>query len=200
MRSVRLPLFCLLVSALFSSATRAQGPAAVPIFKIIRAQSTIRFGVKASVAIDGTFDGWDAALTFASTDPTTGVLDLKIRAASVNTGSGMKNDRLKSKDFFNANQDPLITFLSKKMIRTSPHTYEVDGDFTIRGVTRAEKLTLTVTSEGKGLGLIVGTMAFDRKEYGMDSGIPFIRIADRVEVTVDLKAERISGPPVIYDQ
>ena len=39
-------------------------------------------------------------------------------------------------------------------------------------------------------------MAFDRKDYGMNSGIPFIRIADRVEVTVDLKVKRVSGPPV----
>jgi hypothetical protein len=39
-------------------------------------------------------------------------------------------------------------------------------------------------------------MAFDRKDYGMNSGIPFIKIADRVEVTVALKAKRVSGPPV----
>ena len=39
-------------------------------------------------------------------------------------------------------------------------------------------------------------MAFDRKEYGMNSGIPFIKIADRVEVSVNLKATRVSGPPV----
>ena len=32
-------------------------------------------------------------------------------------------------------------------------------------------------------------MAFDRKQYGMTSGIPFIKIADRVEVTVSLKGE-----------
>jgi hypothetical protein len=39
-------------------------------------------------------------------------------------------------------------------------------------------------------------MAFDRKDYGMNSGIPFIKIADRVEVNVDIFAKRISGPPV----
>jgi len=39
-------------------------------------------------------------------------------------------------------------------------------------------------------------MAFYRKKYGMYSGIPFIKIADRVEVTVKLKAARISGPAV----
>jgi hypothetical protein len=39
-------------------------------------------------------------------------------------------------------------------------------------------------------------MAFDRKEYGMNSGIPFIKIADRVEVSVDLIADRVSGLPL----
>jgi hypothetical protein len=43
-------------------------------------------------------------------------------------------------------------------------------------------------------------MAFDRKDYGMNSGIPFIKIADRVEVTVDLKGTRISGPPLVFKQ
>jgi len=38
--------------------------------------------------------------------------------------------------------------------------------------------------------------AFDRKQRGMNSGIPFIEIADRVEATVNLKATRVSGPPV----
>jgi hypothetical protein len=41
-------------------------------------------------------------------------------------------------------------------------------------------------------------MAFDRKDYGMTSGIPFIKIADRVEVNIDLKAKRVSGPPLVY--
>ena len=66
----------------------------------------------------------------------------------------------------------------------------MDGDFTIRGVTRPEKLTLTVSGAGTGSGTIKGTMAFDRKDYGMSSGIPFIKIADRAEVTVDLKVKR----------
>ncbi len=39
-------------------------------------------------------------------------------------------------------------------------------------------------------------MAFDRKDYGMNKGIPLVKIADRVEVAVDLKGKRLSGPPV----
>ena len=123
-------------------------------------------------------------------------LDIKIQADSVDTGSGMKDGKLKGKDFFDAKQNPYITFKSTTIVQTGPNTFEVDGDFTIRGVTKHEKLSLTITGKGTGSGTIVGTMAFDRKEYGMNSGIPFIKIADRVEVSVNLKATRVSGPPV----
>jgi len=112
----------------------------------------------------------------------------------------MKNGKLKGKDFFDVKQNPLITFLSKKIVQTGPDTFQVDGDFTIRGVTKPEVLTLTITGKGTGSGTIKGTMAFDRKEFGMNSGIPFIKIADRVEVTINLKAKRTSGPPVALKQ
>ena len=156
--------------------------------------SSIEFFVKASVSIKGVFAKWDATLTFKNPEVSTGVLDIKIQAESVDTGSGMKNGKLKGKDFFDVKQNPLITFLSKKIVQTGPDTFQVDGDFTIRGVTKPEVLTLVVSGKGTGSGSIKGTMAFDRKEFGMNSGIPFIKIADRVEVTVDLSGERVSGP------
>ena len=75
-----------------------------------------------------------------------------------------------------------------------------DGDFTIRGVTKQEKLTFAMTGKGTGTGTVKGTMAFDRKQYGMNSGIPFIKIADRVEVSVNLAVKKVSGPPVVFKQ
>ena len=179
---------------------RAQAPAEVPVFVIPAAGSTIKFDVQASVAIKGIFDRWDASLTFSSRDVTTGVLNVKVQADSVDTGSSIKNRTLKGSDFFDVNQNPLITFKSTKIVQTGPDTFDVDGDFTIRGVTKGERLTLTVFGRGTGSGYIKGTMAFDRKDYGMNSSIPFIRIANRVEVMVDLKAKRVSGPPVVFKQ
>jgi polyisoprenoid-binding protein YceI len=156
--------------------------------------------VKASVAIEGKFEKWDATLTFTSPDVTTGVLDVKIQAATVNTGSSMKDDKLRGKDFFDVKQDPLITFHSSKIVQTGPTTFDVPGTFTIRGVSKPETLTLVVSGKGTGTGEIKGTMAFDRKEFGMNSGIPFIKIADRVEVTVDLHGKRVSGPPLTFKE
>jgi polyisoprenoid-binding protein YceI len=195
-RTMRFAVFCFVASLVFPAVSRAQ----VPVFQISTQDSSIKFAVNASVAVEGVFDKWDATLTFASTDPTTGVLDIKIHADSVNTGSGMKDGKLKGKDFFNADQDPFITFLSKKVVQTGPTTFDVVGDFTIRGATKPETLTFTVSGEGSGSGDIRGTMVFDRKDYGMNKGIPFVHIGDNVHVTVDLKGKRISGPPMVFKQ
>jgi len=197
---MRLTIFCLLAFILFPSSIRAQNSAGVPVFEITPVQSKIKFDVEASVAITGTFNKWDATLTFTSTDVTTGVLDIKIQADSVDTGSGMKNGKLKGDDFFDVKDNPYITFHSTKIVQTGPDTFEVDGDFTIRGVTKQEKLNLTVSGKGTGSGTISGIMAFDRKQYGMNSGIPFIKIANRVEVSVALKGKRVSGPPLVFKQ
>ncbi len=131
---MRFAVLCLLASVLLPSLSQAQGP----VFKITTEESDIKFFVKASVAIDGKFNKWDATLTFPSTDATSGVLDIKIYADSVDTGSGMKDDELKSKDFFNATQDPYITFHSSKVVQTGPTTFDVQGTFTIRGVSKTE--------------------------------------------------------------
>jgi len=173
-----------------------QTPTAAPVFKIEPLESWIKFHVKASTTIAGKFDKWEASLTFTSPEETTGVLSIKIQAASVDTGSGLKNGKLKGKDFFDVEANPWITFTSTKIVQTSPHTYEVDGIFTIRGVSSPEKLTLTVSGKGTGSGEIKGAMVFNRKDYGMDKGIPFIKIADHVDVTFHLKGTRVSGPPL----
>ncbi len=194
---MRLRVLCLLACVVLPAVCRAQ----VPVFAIAPAgESSVTFFVKASVALKGTFEKWDASVTFTSPELSTAVLDIKIQADSVSTGSGMKDGKLKSKDFFNAKDDPLITFHSTKFTQTGPDTIEVDGDFTIRGATKPEKLVFTVTGAGTGVGSIKGTMAFDRKDYGMNKGIPFVTIADRVEVSVDLKGKRISGPPLDLKQ
>jgi polyisoprenoid-binding protein YceI len=157
--SVRTAILYLLVCGVFASVSRAQ----VPVFEINHADSTVKFNVSASVPIAGTFDKWDTTLTFTSPELATGVLDIKIQADSVNTGSGMKDGKLKSKDFFNAKDDPYITFHSTKVTQTDPTTVQFEGDFTIRGVKK-------------------------------------IKIADRVEVSVDLKGKRVSGPPVVFKE
>jgi polyisoprenoid-binding protein YceI len=193
---IRVVILCLLAFVGFPSLSWAQAP----VFEITPLESSIKFHVKSSTTIAGKFDKWDATLTFTSPDETTGVLEITIQAASVDTGSGMKNRKLKSKDFFDVEHNPLISFKSTKILQSGPNIYEVDGDFTIRGVSNPEKLTLTISGKGTGSGEIKGAMVFNRKDYGMNSGIPFIKIADHVDVNFHLKGKRVSGPPLALKQ
>ena len=174
--------------------------AQVPTYEVTPTESSIKFGVDSSVSIKGIFEKWNASIKFSSRDVRDAVLEIEIEADSVNTGSHMKDNKLRGKDFFNAKESPLITFKSTKIVQTGPNTFDIEGNFTIRGVTKTEKLTLTSDSKGTPTGSLDGTMAFDRKDYGMTSGIPFIKIANRVEVNVSLKWKRISGPPPVFQQ
>ena len=191
---MRILSLCLVVLILFIPVARAQTPAGAPTFEVTPIHSTIKFEVKASVDIKGKFDKWNAALTFQSPDVSTGVLEINIQAASVDTGSGMKNGKLKGKDFFDVERNPTITFKSTKFVQISPEHFEVDGDLNIRGVSNPEKLTLIVSHKEGHLGDIQGKMVFNRKDYGMNKGIPFISIADHVEIDFQLKTKHTGGP------
>src|SRR5229473_6222026 len=91
-------ILSLLAFCALPSANRAQ----VPVYEVTPVESTIKFDVGSSVPIKGTFDKWNASMKFSSTDVRSGVLDIEIQADSVNTGNGLKNNKLKGKDFFNA--------------------------------------------------------------------------------------------------
>jgi polyisoprenoid-binding protein YceI len=88
--------------------------AQVPTYEISGGNSEITFGVDSSVPIKGTFNKWTATMKFTSANVKSGVLDIVIQADSVDTGSGLKNNKLKGKDFFNVKESPTITFRSKQ--------------------------------------------------------------------------------------
>lgn len=67
-------------------------------------------------------------------------------------------------------------------------------------LSRGWKLMLEVAGKGTGNGTVRGTMAFDRRDYRVNKGIPFIKIADRVGVTVKLQAKQLKGPRLAYKE
>ena len=188
----------LLATGVFSAVTQAQSSDVAPIFEIAPVISKITFYVKSSVRLEGTFEKWDATLVFTPTDASTGVLDIKIQAESVDTGSKSKDKKLKGDHCFDVEKHPYITFHSTKITEMSPNSFDVAGTFTLRGISKPEVLTFTVDREGGGAtGGIKGTLVFDRRDFELAGGIPFVKIADRVELTIDFKATRV-GPPLVF--
>jgi polyisoprenoid-binding protein YceI len=134
----------------FLYVTKAQSSESAPVFKITPVVSKVTFYVKSSVKLEGTFEKWEATLVFASTDASTGVLDVKIQADSVNKGSTSKDDKLKGEHCFDVKNNPYMTFHSTKITQTIPNTFDVAGTFTLRGISKPEALTFTVDRDARG--------------------------------------------------
>jgi polyisoprenoid-binding protein YceI len=188
---MRLPVICLVVvSATLCPPSRAQ----VPVFQVTPIESSIRFNTTSSRPLTGSFDKWNATLTFASRDPTSAVLQVEIQTASVRSGNSKNDDELKSKDLLNVAQDQVISFKSNKVVQTGKTTYDLVGTFSMRGISKPATLNLVIADQGGGSGYVQGIVPFDLKDYGMTSSK---KINKRGEVDLNLKAEQVSGPELI---
>src|SRR6201994_2239006 len=184
---MRLPVICFVVaSALLCPPSRAQ----VPVFQVTPIQSSVRFNMKSSKPLTGNFDKWNAALTFASRDPTSAAFQVEIQTASVHSRISKNDDELKSKGLLNVAQDPVISFKSNKVVQTGKTTYDLVGTFTMHGVSKPATLNLVIADQGGGSAYVQGVVPFDLKGYGMSSSR---KLDERGEVDLNLKAKQVSG-------
>ncbi len=75
--------------------------------------------------------------------------NVEIVAASVNTNQEMRDNHLKSGDFFLTEEHPTITFRSNAVRPTGGNAFELDGDLTIRGITKPVTLAGRVRGDGR---------------------------------------------------
>lgn len=73
----------------------------------------------------------------------TGAIDVTIDATSVNTGLALFNEHIQAEDFLDTKKHPTITFKSTKLHFKGDALASVDGNLTIKGVTRPVKLDVT---------------------------------------------------------
>lgn len=158
-------------------------------FTINVPNSKVEFFVGSSDGdVNGVFKAWTGELSQATAGvPESATLNLKVTADSLSTGSGLKDRMVKGKDFFCVKDFPTVTFTSTKVIPSGdPNKFQVQGNFTLRGVTKPVVLQVTLDPDGKGGGQIYADLAFDRREFGMTKSVPFVRVSDSVRVRVDL--------------
>jgi polyisoprenoid-binding protein YceI len=158
-------------------------------FTINVPESKVEFFVGSSDGdVNGVFKAWTGELSQATAGvPESATLSLKVTADSMSTGSGLKDRMVKGKDFFYVKDFPTVTFTSTKVIPSSdPNKFQVQGDFTLRGVTKPVVLQVTLDRDNKGGGQVYADLSFDRRDFGMTKSVPGVRVSDSVRVRVDL--------------
>ncbi len=124
-----------------------------------------------------------------------------VRAASVDTRVGARDDQLRSSDVFDAERYPEITFAATAVDAVDAETYRIVGDLTMRGVTHE----ITLGAELRGveqdpwgstrIGLEVSGH-IDRDDYGMSFNTQVasgaMLLGKKVKVTIDISAVKVS--------
>jgi polyisoprenoid-binding protein YceI len=142
----------------------------------------------------GRFNSFSGTIVVDEKNPANSSIELEIDANSVDTGNNQRDDHLRNPDFFNTRQFPKITFKSTRVRKINDTTVEVQGDLTMRGVTRP--ITARVTYTGKGRNQrgqeIIGfetTFTIRRSQfninYGLNGGLD-----DEVRVTFAVEGIR----------
>jgi polyisoprenoid-binding protein YceI len=147
--------------------------------------------------VTGRFDDIAGTINIDRAKPESSTVEFTIQATSIDTNDEGRDKHLRSADFFDVEKNPVISFKSTKMKATGKDTYDVTGQFTMRGVTKEITLPVTVLGEmkdGRGTPKIgfETTTTLNRKDYGvnwnraLDAG-GYI-LADDVKVTITLEA------------
>ena len=184
-----------LALTLAASSTFAQD-----IYTVDKAHSEVGFRVRHLVTkVPGRFDDFSGTITMVPGKPQASSVEFTIKATSVNTANEMRDNHLKTADFFDAVKYPDITFKSTKIVPVDADTFNVTGNFTMRGVTK--EITIPVDYAGsmtdargtQKAGFSLATK-LNRQEYGilwnqtLDAG--GVMLGDDVEITINIEANK----------
>jgi polyisoprenoid-binding protein YceI len=138
-----------------------------------KAHSSVGFQVRHLFSnVAGKFDDFTGTIQFDEANPEQSSVEVNIKTASIDTGVKMRDDDLRSPNFFDAEKYPETTFKSKSVKKSGENAFDVTGDLTMHGVTK--EVVLKVELIGKGAGpknsILSGwdaTTALKRSEFGL---------------------------------
>jgi polyisoprenoid-binding protein YceI len=113
--------------------------------------SEIGFKVKHMMitSVSGSFKKFDAKVETTDSDFSTAKIEFTADIDSLTTGSNDRDTHLKSPDFFDAANHPQLKFVSAKLEKVNEDNYLLQGDLTIRDVTKPVKFDVEFGGIGK---------------------------------------------------
>ncbi|MFN3241965.1 MAG: YceI family protein [Planctomycetota bacterium] len=137
----------------------------------------------------GTFDRVAGKVTLDPKAPQDGSVSLTIDVESIDTNDAKRDGHLKSPDFFNAKENPEITFRSTKIAADGKHL-KVTGDLSMAGETKSITIPVKWTGDGEFHGKRRGYLAefaVKRSAFGMNYGVAQNVLSDDVKLMVSLE-------------
>jgi polyisoprenoid-binding protein YceI len=157
------------------------------VYVVDPARSQIRFHATSRfMDADGAFHRFGGEIRLEDGRPETAAGQLTVEVASIDTGIGMRDNHLRSADFFDAERHSQATFVATA-VRPEGTRLVVSGELTIRGVTRPLTVPVAVSVTPDSL-RITGDLSVNRREFGVAYQSRLNPVADDVKVSVDITA------------
>ena len=138
----------------------------------------------------GQFVNVDADLTLDPADPSTATLTATIPLTEVDSNSDGLDAHLQTADFFDTANHPVATYVSRSVTvdPTAPDRATVEGDLTLRGVTRPVTMTVRFNQAGPSMGGAYragfdGEATLKRSDFGIDYALPVL--GDEVSLHIE---------------
>ncbi|HET6862150.1 MAG TPA: YceI family protein [Pyrinomonadaceae bacterium] len=148
--------------------------------------------------VKGQFPAMRGTITLDENDVTNSRVESSIQADSINTREADRDTHLKSADFLHVEKFPSLTFASTHITRAGDGELEVEGDLTIRGVTRKVVFDVegpTPPAKDPWGNIRIGlsaTTKINRKDFGLIWNAALetggILVGDEVTITLDVEA------------
>ena len=192
----RIPVVVAIAAAALSSAAGAQAQT----WNIDPNHTASQFAVKHLLVstVRGQFDRTTGTITWDGKDPKSIQVQVEIDAASVNTRVAMRDNDLRSTNFFDVAQFPKITFTSKQVDVVDASHFKLTGALTMHGVTKDVVLDVEGPSTPipQGPNLRTGATAsvkINRHDFGLNysravEAAPVV--GDEITITIDIEAVR----------
>lgn len=181
-------LFALLSTSIFAQTT----------WTADKAHSQVSFAIThlGISEVEGLFRDFEATIVASEEDFSDAEYNVVIDMNSVDTGIEMRDNHLKTPDFFDVEKYPKMTFESTSSKKVSEGKYKVTGDLTFHGVTKPVTLdvwyrgTIAHPQNGEPVAGFQITGTVNRSDFNIGAGFPEPALSDEVKIKVDAEFQK----------
>lgn len=169
-------------------------------WNIDTSHSEVTFSVKHMMVskVTGSFNIFKGKLEIDVDHPENSWVEAEADTGSINTRDERRDNHLRSPDFFNAEEYPVISFKSKKIEPKGTHEFKVLGDLTMHGVTREVVFDADYAGQvakdpfGLQRAGLTATTTVNRKDFGLGWNVALeaggVMVGDNVKIEINLEA------------
>jgi polyisoprenoid-binding protein YceI len=157
--------------------------------------------------VRGQFESFSGNVDYDEQNPVRTTVVIHIDAASLSTKEAQRDAHLKSPDFLDAANSPVIRFQSTKVEQISEDSGKLHGNLTIRGVTKPVVLDVEYAGRAQSpwgtisVGFSANT-TINRKDWGLNWNQALetggVLVGDKIQIEIELELVKVAEAEVVF--